>query len=196
MQMSTSISLNLNFVLYIRNLFLSEENEYLFPWLPIDKDVFLPPKEFNAETEHLWDIIFTSCVDEHTDSIHWNAKNFNFSKLFRSEKDAETNLAVIEKCYSSWFWHNWKVIADLYLRGISEKYYHSITEYGNQNKLTFAEPYLTLQFVYTSPPIDWNWYNHNSIILSLEIDLMQKDQIIEKLKQLCFGNVLPPLTLR
>lgn len=188
MQMSTSISLNLNFVLYIRNLSLSDENNEnsIFPWIPINKDIFLNPDKFNIEAENLWDNIFANCIDESVDSIEWNEDKYDFSKLFCSKEDAKINLPVIKKCYLSWFRDNWKFLAELYLTNVIKQYYDLISEYYKKHKLVVAQSNITFKFIYTAPPIGWKWYDCNSIILSPKTNIINRNEIIDKLEQLCF----------
>lgn len=183
-QMSTSISLNLNFILYIRNLSLSDEN--IFPWFPINKDIFLPPDKFNVEAENLWNQIFADCTEESVDAIEWNDNKYDFSKLFQNKEDANINLPVIKTCYLSWFRYSWKFLAELYLTNVIEQYYNLIAEYDKKNKLVVAESNIAFKFIYTDPPIGWKWYDRNSIILSPKTHIANRNKIIDTLEQMCF----------
>lgn len=187
MLMNNSFPIQLNFLLFLRNLSLSNEEE-VFPWFPIDRSIFLQRPDFDVKVKELWNSIFDSCQDDCIDNENWYKHQYSFDVLFRNSSYAEKYLPMIKKSYSVWFMTNWKPIVELYSRQIVERYYNILTESGREHPNQPVVPSITLEIVYIMPPDDWVWHNQNRLVLSCASDIISRKKIVEQLEAMCFGT--------
>ena len=185
MVIADSISINLNFLLFIRNLSLSA-GRTVFPTFPINHEAFLPRHEFDSKAKEIWDSILAPYQDDCVDFNNWSNSKFPFDTLMKDPGCAQKYLPVIKDCFESWFFLNWKPLAELYSMQIVERYYDILVDFKIKNHKEPLLPSLFLGIVFTAPPSDWMRHNRNYFVLTCESEIINRQEIGEQLKAMCF----------
>ena len=187
MEIRNAISVNLNFLLFLRNLSKSSgepEEEAVFPWLPVDRKIFIPPVEFNTRAKALWSEIATVCSrDESVDRLNWNKKKYAFGSLFQSG-DVPPEISRI---YSTWFRLNFQPLTDLASMQIVGQYGDMLLGFEKKIQKASDISNMILSLVFTDPPCGWAFQGENWLILSYQSAFINRARVEECLKQMCFG---------
>lgn len=187
MEMRNTVSVNLNFLLFLRNLSKSceePEEENIFPWLPVDREIFLPPVEFNTRAKALWnEIAVAGSQDGAEDMLNWNKKKFAFGSLFQSGAVPPE----ITRIFSTWFRLNFQPLTDVASMRIVGQYGDILLGYEKKIQKESSISNMILSLVFTDPPLGWTFQGENWLILSCQSAMVNHGRIEECLKQMCFG---------
>lgn len=185
MVLADSISINLNFLLFIRNLSLPADGT-VFPNFPMNRDAFLPSAEFDFKAKEIWDSILVPYKDDCTDCNDWSNRKFTFEALMKDHNCAQKYLPVIRDCFEAWFFLNWKPLVELYSMQIVDRCYSELVDFKIKNHKEPLLPSLFLGIVFTAPPSDWMRHNRNYFVLTCESEITNRQKIGEQLKAMCF----------
>lgn len=186
MEIRNTVSVNLNFLLFLRNLSKSceePEEENIFPWLPVDRRIFLPPVEFNTRAKALWNEIAACSPDESEDWLCWNKKKFAFGSLFQSG----TVPAEITRIFDTWFRLNFHPLTDMVSMQIVGQYGDMLLGCEKKIQKESNISNMILSLVFTDPPCGWAFQGENWLILSCQSAMVNRNRVTECLKQMCFG---------
>jgi len=174
--LSNAASVNLNFLIYIQNLYENynnlEEGAPKFPWLPLDKSGLLNNKDFQIKSKKLWLMIFNSNDLYKNDMDYWFKNKFSFNKLFTENSIGVELYKNIDKSFKNWYWSiGYRTCTIFFSDCLVEEYYNKLIDICKLKKLEFKTDKFYLQVVYDVPPNEWVLKNKNMIILSPQMKL-------------------------
>lgn len=169
-EIGNSCSVNLNFLLYINNLYSNINNHSdiptVYPWLPIDHKSLLKQNEFEVLSQDLWFKIFHDIELEKTDLKWWIENKYSFETLFTNDELGNKNYENVKKSFNSWFWTLGQSFCLSLTDSLTETYYNKLTIFASKENMPLPDARLILQTVYHQPPFYWLNRKRNMIIIS------------------------------
>jgi hypothetical protein len=184
--LADSCSINLNFLIYIQNLYANCNKDCeitsIFPWLPIENSAFINKSDFEIKSKDLWRMIFNSfssnlCAE---DLEYWTNIKFQFSDLFCSGYGIE-QYKNIKKSFEAWYWGSGHGMCGIFSGYLVRQYYDKIVSMAELKGLNLKDTTIYLQVVYDNPPEHWELKNSNMIMVSPNAQL----PTIEEIFNLC-----------
>ena len=166
-----SNSINLNFIIYIKNLYLyNNKSSYKFPKLPLNENIFLNISEFENQCRFLWKNIFDSISSasdvNKTDFFFWTKNKFPFLNLFQLNdisNDSYNN--IIKKSFESWYWGTGNYMCNSFSDKILKSYYNEILYLASCEKIQLRDTFY-LQMIYDEPLKNWQYKTEKMLIIS------------------------------
>lgn len=167
--LKNKVSYNLNFLLYVNNIYLNAENEKgnFYPWFPITKDGLLDINVFLENGDKLWKEFSNSNLINN-DIALWKKNRFNYSSLFSENEQGAQKLTVIKRSFLSWFENMGYRFVEMNGDRIVHFLYDKII--SNNKQLNFADKDIYIETLYDRIPKQWSINKSNSRILYINVD--------------------------
>lgn len=180
--LANSVSINLNFLIYIHNLYKCQNEQTsspsIFPWLPLEKDSFIDDKELDIRLKELWSAIFNSDDLYRKDIEHWINGKFLFHELFKSDSLGIKTYQVVKKSFEHWYWGTGYKMCGKFSDCLVEEYYKGLITSAQEKDLRLKGIRFYLQVVYDIPSIGLELKNENSIIISPQFELPTIEDVL------------------
>ncbi|EMS72483.1 hypothetical protein [Ruminiclostridium cellobioparum] len=186
--LADAFSINLNFIIYIRNLYLNYNSEYetsnIYPWIPINKDALLNMSDFDIKSKEIWNTIINDFSFISSDLIvidleYWVNKKFPFSDLFNSSTCSIEQYQNIKKAFEAWYWGSGNIVTRFFSKDIVINYYDKLINMAESESLKLKDTRIYLQVVYDKPSESWEIKNNNMIVISLNDRLPKEEEIFK-----------------
>lgn len=183
--LQNSCSINLNFLIYIHNLYENYHKSHKtskFPWLPLKETALLDYKEMNMKARNLWTAIFDSYdMNDRVDLEWWINNKFHYYDLFKIDHAGMKLYEDIKKSFESWYWGIGKHMCDIFSHDLVENYYKELVVMTEKKDLQLKNTTFYLQVVYNAPPVSWKNKNEKMIIISPETKRPTVDELYDAL---------------
>jgi len=184
--LANACSINLNFLIYIKNLYENyntlSETHNKFPWLPLDQEAFLNDSDIKIKIKELWSIIFNCDNLNENDINYWITNEFQFLDLFQANLIGVESYKKVKKSFECWYWGVGVKMFDIFSDCLVEDYYNKLISTVKLKDLQLKDIKFYLQVIYDTLPKEWELKNKNMIIISPQTELPTIEDIISIIK--------------
>lgn len=176
-------SINLNFIMYIRNIYRNSEKRTvgIFPYLDIDAKYLLDETEAQEKLKQLWNQMFQLNEILENDMGLWVEKRFKYEDLFRINNDNYKIYEQIKNGFESWYWGTGSSLCDRFSEYHVEDYYNKFCDTFEKLSIKPPNRLIVLQVIYDTIPEGWCTVNKNMIVICPKDKLPKVEDVVEKM---------------
>lgn len=155
-------SINLNYVIYLNNLYENLFNPKLdrFPLLDVNLKDMVKEDEVRTFLKESWNEIISLDNLHEVDMDLWINNKYSFEKLFKDNTNGLDTYAKIKNLYESWYWGTGEYLLIKMTDGyVEEKYDILKNKFVNKDKII-------MEILYDDIPEEWNRNRENYIVIT------------------------------
>lgn len=178
-------SINLNFIVYINNLYKNFINKSLnkFPIVEISKEHLLESQCISLQLQKYWNNILLEKNILDSDIDFWLEEKFNYRNLFNLTEDNYIIYEKIKELFESWFWGTGYLLLNKFSEQYVEDYYKKFIELIKKTGYKFSSDLIGIQVIYDNVPSDWETITKDLFIICPNDKLPNAKKIFQSLTQ-------------